>query len=150
MIVLQHLGKSNVVADALTRVSLGSVSRVEEEKRELARDVHRLARFSVRLGDSPKGGVMIRHNFESSVVDVKSKQNLDQILMELKKFVLKKTIETFSQREDGVFRHQGGLCVPDVDGLRKPILEQAHGSRYSIQGPPKSIMTYARTIGGTE
>lgn len=98
MIVLQHLGKSNVVADALTRVSLGSVSRVEEEKRELARDVHRVAWLVVQLQDFPKGGVMIHHNFKSFVVvDVKSKKLFYPIMMELEKSVINKYIETFSQ-----------------------------------------------------
>ena len=133
MSVLYHPGKVNVVAYALSHISMGSVSHVKEEKRELARDVHRLARLGVRLEDSPKGGAMVRHNSESSVVvDVKSKQHLDPILMELKESVLNKAIETFSQGEDGVLRHQGRLCVPDVDGLRETILEEAHGSRYSI------------------
>ncbi|KAH0709204.1 hypothetical protein KY284_010631 [Solanum tuberosum] len=82
MSVLHHPGKANVVADALRRVSMGSVSHVEEEKRELARDVHRLARLGVRVEDSPKGGVMIRHNFESSVVvDVKC-SNYQQVKAE--------------------------------------------------------------------
>ncbi|KAH0748282.1 hypothetical protein KY290_027514 [Solanum tuberosum] len=98
MSVLYHPGKANVVADTLSRISMGSISHMEEEKRELARDVHRLARLGVRLEDSPKGGVMIRHNYESSVVlDVKSKQHPDPILMELKESVLNKAIETFSQ-----------------------------------------------------
>ncbi|KAH0716653.1 hypothetical protein KY290_012914 [Solanum tuberosum] len=115
-----------------SRISMGSVSHVEEEKRELARDVHRLARLGVRVEDSSKGGVMVRHNSESSiVVDVKSKQHLDPILMELKELVFNKAIETFSQREDGVLMHQGRLSVPDVDGLRETILEEADGSRYS-------------------
>ncbi len=34
---------------------------------------------------------------------------------------------------DGVLRYQGRLCVPDVDGLKDRILEEAHGSRYSIR-----------------
>ena len=29
-------------------------------------------------------------------------------------------------------RYQGRLCVPNVDGLRNRILEEAHGSCYSI------------------
>ncbi|WMV45381.1 hypothetical protein MTR67_038766 [Solanum verrucosum] len=76
---------------------------------------------------------MVCHNSEPSVVvDMKSKQHLDPFLMELKGSVLNKPIETFSQGEDGVLRHQGRLCVPNVDGLRETILEEAHGSRYSI------------------
>ncbi|KAH0775084.1 hypothetical protein KY290_012221 [Solanum tuberosum] len=98
MSVLYHPEKANVVADAFSHVSMGSVSHVEEEKRELARDVHRLAQLGVRLEDSPKGG------------------------------------------EDGVLRHQERLCVLDVDGLRETILEEAHGSRYSIH--PRATKMY--------
>ncbi|WMV50009.1 hypothetical protein MTR67_043394 [Solanum verrucosum] len=47
MCVLYHPIKANVVADALSSVSMDNVSHVEEEKRELARDVHRLARLGV-------------------------------------------------------------------------------------------------------
>ncbi|XP_070039636.1 uncharacterized protein [Nicotiana tomentosiformis] len=40
--------------------------------------------------------------------------------------------------DDGVLRLQGCLCVPNVDGLREKILEEAHSSRYSInQGATK-------------
>ena len=49
------------------------------------KDVHMLARLGVRLEDSPNGGFMVHHNFESSlVVEVNSKQHLDKSLIELK------------------------------------------------------------------
>lgn len=44
---LYHLRKSNVVVDALSRLSMGSVSHVKEVKRDLTCDVHRLARLGV-------------------------------------------------------------------------------------------------------
>ena len=47
MSVHYHHGKTNVVADALTRLYMGSVAHVEEERRELVKDVQRLS----RLGD---------------------------------------------------------------------------------------------------
>ncbi|WMV41715.1 hypothetical protein MTR67_035100 [Solanum verrucosum] len=76
---------------------------------------------------------MVRNGFESSyVMDVKSKQGLDLILVELEEAVLKKSVEAFFQGGDGVLRYQGRLCVPNVDGLREKILEEAHGSQYSI------------------
>ncbi|WMV41245.1 hypothetical protein MTR67_034630, partial [Solanum verrucosum] len=76
--------------------------------------------------------------FISFVVDVKSKQDLDPLLVELKKSVLKKSVEAFSQGGDGVLRYQGQLCILDVDGLREKILEEAHSSRYFIHlGPTK-------------
>ena len=56
---------------------------------------------------------MVHHNFESSlVVEVKSKQHLDQPLMELKESILSKINESFSLVGDGVLRYQGGFMLP--------------------------------------
>ena len=38
-----HPGKANVVADALSRLSIGSVAHVEEERKELVKDAHRIS-----------------------------------------------------------------------------------------------------------
>ncbi|XP_049391177.1 zinc finger BED domain-containing protein RICESLEEPER 1-like [Solanum stenotomum] len=64
---------------------MGSVAHVDDDIKELARDVHTLARLGVRLVDSDKGGVMVRNSSESSFVsDVKAKQCLDPFLVDLK------------------------------------------------------------------
>ncbi|KAH0695899.1 hypothetical protein KY289_013381 [Solanum tuberosum] len=42
MNVLYNPGKDNVVVDALSRLSMGSVAHVEEENKELEKDVHRI------------------------------------------------------------------------------------------------------------
>ena len=57
MSVLYHPDKANVVADALSRMTIGCVSHLEEEKKELVKDVHRLACLGVQLEDSPNGGL---------------------------------------------------------------------------------------------
>ena len=59
MSILYHPGKANVVDDALTRLSMGSTSYVDEGKRELEKDVHKLARLRVRLMDSIEGGGVV-------------------------------------------------------------------------------------------
>ena len=51
-------GKANILADALSRMSMGSTSEVEDEK-ELVKDIHILVRQGVRLVDSTSGGVSI-------------------------------------------------------------------------------------------
>ncbi|MCQ8082127.1 hypothetical protein NP492_23680, partial [Salmonella enterica] len=133
MSVHYHPGKANVVADALSRLSMGSVAHVEEERRELAKDVHRLARLGVRLMIISDGGVTVQNGAESSlVVEVKEKQDSDPILLELKSAVHNQRVEVFSQGGDGVLRYQGRLCVPNVGELRQHILAEAHNSRYSI------------------
>lgn len=43
MSVLYHPDKSNVVADSLSRITMGSVFLLDEDKKDLAREVHRLA-----------------------------------------------------------------------------------------------------------
>ncbi|WMV29731.1 hypothetical protein MTR67_023116 [Solanum verrucosum] len=74
MNVLYHSGKANVVADDLSRLSMGCVAYVEEEWKELAKDVHRLARFGVDLMDISYGGVVVQNRSESSlIVEVKEK-----------------------------------------------------------------------------
>ena len=78
MSVLYHLGKTNVVADDLSRMTKGSVSHVDESKKDLVKDVHRLVHLGVLLEDSPNTGFMFHHISESSlVVKVKSKKHLD-------------------------------------------------------------------------
>ncbi|WMV50937.1 hypothetical protein MTR67_044322 [Solanum verrucosum] len=127
MSVLYHPGKANVVADALCRLSMGSVAHVEEERKEPAKDVHRLARPGV-----------------------KEKQDNDPILLELKGVVHNQRVEIFSQGGDGVLRYQGRLCVLDVGELRQHILAKAHNSRYFIhpasQGRTSETRRYAQEI----
>ncbi|WMV40552.1 hypothetical protein MTR67_033937 [Solanum verrucosum] len=61
MNVLYHPGKANVVVDALTRLSISSVTHVEEENKVLDKDVHQLAHLTFcltgtkKLRFSPKG-----------------------------------------------------------------------------------------------
>ena len=114
------------------------------------KNVHTLARLFVRLEDSPNGGFMVHHNYDSSlVVEVKSKQHLDPLLMEMKFSVLGKLNKSFSQWGDGVIRYPGILCVPDVEDLINLMLEEIHGSFYlCIRVPQKCIMTLKRSIDG--
>ena len=43
MSVLDHLDKANVVTDALSRFSMVNVVNVEDKKKKIVCDVHRLA-----------------------------------------------------------------------------------------------------------
>ena len=86
MSVLYHPEKANVFVDAPSCMTMFSVSHLDEDKKDLARVVHRLDRMGVRLESSPDGGSIVHHNSESSlVVGVKSKQHLYFALMEFKR-----------------------------------------------------------------
>jgi len=74
MSVLYHPGKANIMVDAISKIFMGSVSHLVEGKKELARDVHRLARLGVRLFDSAEGSIGVKSSFESSLdLEVKEK-----------------------------------------------------------------------------
>ena len=93
----------------------------------------------MRLESSPNRGAIVHHKSESYLVfEMKSKQQIDLALMKLKESVLGKLNKSFSLEGDGMLRCLGRLCYPDVYGLRDRILEEAHGSCYSIhQGSTK-------------
>ena len=140
---LYHPGKANIVGDALSRMTMGSVYHLDDTKKDLEREVHRLSMLGVRLESSLYWGSIVHHNSESSlVVEVISIQHLDLSLKELKESVLGNLNESFSIGGDGVLRYQRRLCVPYVHGLRYRNLEVSHGSRYSIHpGLTKMYMT---------
>ena len=75
MSILYHPGKANVVVDALSKLSMGSTANVEEEKRELDKDVHRFARVGVTIMDFIEEGIVVTNGAESLLVsEVKEKQ----------------------------------------------------------------------------
>ena len=72
------LGKANVVADSLSCMTMGSVSHVEEGKKDLVKMfvgyVDRVFVYKILQ----KNGFVVHYNSKSSlVVEVKSKQHLD-------------------------------------------------------------------------
>lgn len=88
--VLYHPVKANIGLDAISRLSMCSVTHIEDDKKELVRDVDRCSRLGVQLLDSTKGVVIVCNDSESSfVIDVKSNQGLDATFIELKEAVQK-------------------------------------------------------------
>ncbi|WMV09250.1 hypothetical protein MTR67_002635, partial [Solanum verrucosum] len=85
------------------------VAHVEEERKELVKDVHRLTHL-----------------------EVKEKKDSYLIFLELKGAIHQRRVEVFSQGGDGVLHYQGLLCVSNVGELRQQILLEAHKSKYSI------------------
>ena len=100
MSILYRPGKANAIVNALSTLSMGSTAHVEEEKRELAKDVHKLARQGVRLMDSTEGVIVVTNGAESSLVlEVKEKQDQDSILLDLKANVPKQRVLGFEKGE---------------------------------------------------
>jgi len=62
----------------------------------LVGDVHRLDRLGVQLVDSNESGIVVYNRSKSSFVsDMKAKQDLDPVLVDLKKSDSEKAIDDF-------------------------------------------------------
>lgn len=110
MSVLYNPGKANVVANALSRLSMGSVAHIEDENKKLIREVHQLAILGVRLVNLAEGNILIQNSSKSSLIaEVKEKQDSDPIFLRLKKVIQSPKVKVFSQGEDDVLRCQGRL-----------------------------------------
>ena len=87
-------------------MSIGSTTHVDDGKKDLVKDIHRLARMGVRLVYSTSGGVLVNPSLESSlVVEVKKGKHLDPLLMELKDSVFVKMNDSFALGDDGILRY---------------------------------------------
>ena len=104
MSVHDHLGKAKVLENFLSRLFMGSVAHGEEERKELVKDAHSLARLEVRLMSISDNGVIVQNDEESYlVVEVKEKQDSDPILLEHK--------GANPQSESGGFLSRGRWCT---------------------------------------
>ena len=56
--ILYHSGKANVVADALSRKSSGSIAHINVEKRPLIQELHELVDQGLMIKISISGGLL--------------------------------------------------------------------------------------------
>ncbi|TMW85842.1 hypothetical protein EJD97_022394 [Solanum chilense] len=117
---------------------MGCITHVEEESKDLVKDVHRLARLEVRLISISDTGVTVQDMEESSlVVEVKEKQDSDLILLELKGAVHNQRVERdvadfvskCPNRQQVKVEHQ----KPGVDRMTKSSRLLAVKTTYSIE-----------------
>ena len=57
-----------MVVDPLSMLSMGSTTHFEKDKRELAKDVHKIAFLGVRFMDFTEGGIVETNRDELSLV----------------------------------------------------------------------------------
>ncbi|XP_070015130.1 uncharacterized protein [Nicotiana sylvestris] len=112
---------------------MGSLAFISAEERPLALDIQSLDNRLVRLDISGPSRVIACVVAQSSLLgQIKARQFDDLHLAVLRETILQGSAKEVSIGKDGFLRLQGHLCVPNVDGLRERILEEAHSSQYSI------------------
>nr|AAX95140.1 retrotransposon protein, putative, Ty3-gypsy sub-class [Oryza sativa Japonica Group]ABA92431.1 retrotransposon protein, putative, Ty3-gypsy subclass [Oryza sativa Japonica Group] len=130
-----HLGKANVVADALSRKSYCNALCTEDMCGKLQQDLEHL-----NLGIVEHGYVAALEARPTLVDQVRAAQVNDPEIAELKKNTRVGKARDFHEDEHGTIWLGERLCVPDDKELKDLILTEAHQTQYSIH--PGSTKMY--------
>jgi hypothetical protein len=80
--ILYHPGKANVVADALSRKSMGSLAHLADSKRPILQEFQQLVDSGVQLEIGPSKALLAYVQIRSTLVDeIKKAQSQDSDLM---------------------------------------------------------------------
>ena len=119
-----------MVADALSRKSMGSISHLKVVY--LPRLVE-LRSLGVRLELTNNGALLATFHVRPVPIDrIKKLQTQDSTVIKLQREAESGQLKGFSVRADGTLMMGHRLCVPDGGGLKKEIMEEAHSSSYAM------------------
>jgi hypothetical protein len=121
-----HLGKANVVADALSRKSQVNMLVAHSMPYELAKEFDRL---NLEFLNNTQGVIIdLEPTLEQ---DIRKGQKDDEKINKIRQLIIDGKGKDF--REDaGVVWFKDRLCVPDIKSIRELILKEAHETAYSI------------------
>ncbi|KAJ8772839.1 hypothetical protein K2173_028016 [Erythroxylum novogranatense] len=124
-----HPGKANVVADALSRKY--NVSTAQIQLSRLPNLIH-LRALNVELNLEQDEALVATLKLRPMLHDrIKKVQNKDSDMVKLIEKVKANLESEFELRDETLWlRHR--LCVPNVDDLRKDILEEAYMAAYAM------------------
>ena len=133
-----HPGKANVVADALSRKSTGSLAYMQTIQLPL---MVKLRELGVELRIHASGALFASFQLRPILVDrILEAQLEDPYLMSMRKKVEEGEQSDFAIRDDGALVIGSRLCVPATEELKRQILEEAHSSTYAMH--PSSTKMY--------
>ncbi|XP_075092289.1 uncharacterized protein LOC142172543 [Nicotiana tabacum] len=138
--ILYHPGKANVVVDALSKKSMGSLAHIAPAKRLLAKDIQRLEDTGIRFSVGHSEALLACAQTKFSLVEhIKATQYEYERLCKYRDEALASKSKDMIVESDGVLRMGERLCVADVDGLRHAILKEAHNTKYTIHPVSKKM-----------
>ena len=150
--ILYHLGKANVVADALSRKSMGNLAQIVEVRRPLIRELHGLEMSGMCFGLGDTNVFLAHVQLRSTLVkEIKAAQSSDPSLAKLMEIACKGKVSDGKAKElmvdsKGVLRCGAYLCVPDVDGLRQCVLRETHHSIYTMHPGANKMYWDVKTL----
>nr|GEY09633.1 hypothetical protein [Tanacetum cinerariifolium] len=124
-----HLGKANVVPDALSRKNSGTMACLKIQP-EIIKDLEIMEVELVVYGSE---GYIASLKIEPNLIlQIKEAQKEDGKLWSVVQNMKKGKQEEFQVDEHGVIWYGNRLCAPDVSSLREAVLSEAHSSPFSI------------------
>ena len=131
--ILYHPGKANIVADALSKKSMGSLVHIAPVRRPLVEDIHKIELEGVHF-DLEEPRVFLAHvKAQSSFkIQIQEAQKEDPKITKIVAKVKSGKGVGFIIDNEGVLRFGDRLCIPNIRDLKKTILEEAHNSKYSV------------------
>ncbi|KAJ4717010.1 Retrotransposon protein, putative, Ty3-gypsy subclass [Melia azedarach] len=133
-----HPGKANVVADALSRKSVGSLATLLTTQKQILLDFDK---FGIEVVKGDIKAYVAQLSIQSTLIErIKKAQQSDEFLKKIMEEVLAGRSPGFVVSNDGVLRFEGRLCVPNNKDIKHEILTEAHNSLYTIH--PGSTKMY--------
>jgi hypothetical protein len=126
-----HPGKTNVVADALSRKKYCNATFARTMQQELRREIEHL---SVRMVNESKVRMEVEPTLEAKI---REGQLEDAKLKEIRQLIWDNKTSDFSEDSQGTIWLGRQICVPNQKHVKELILREAHDSAYSIPAVPR-------------
>ncbi|KAL2230621.1 UNVERIFIED_CONTAM: Transposon Tf2-12 polyprotein [Sesamum indicum] len=125
-----HPGKANMVADILSRKSSSTLTNLGSHNQTLLLEMRSM---NTELEFDQVAGLLASLQLKPDFVDqIKEVQTRDPFLLRMLERIRHGKKINFSIRVDGIIVNRGRVCVPDIDGLREAILQEAHNAPYAM------------------
>ena len=129
-VINYHPGKANVVADALSRKSSGSIATLITVQKPLLRDLEHMEIEIVLSGTVAKLSALTLQ--PTLIGKIKEGQATDPYSERSRLQLEVGKRPKIQISNDGVIRYKDRLYVPDNNEIRKEILKEAHSTPYSV------------------
>jgi hypothetical protein len=129
-----HLGKANVVADALSHKKYCNATFARRMQPELRREIEYL---NLGIASEAKVTMEVGPTLE---VKIREGQLEDAKLKEIRPLIRDNKTSDLSEDSQGTLWLGKQICVPDLKPIKESILREAHDSAYSIH--PSSTKMY--------
>jgi hypothetical protein len=134
-----HLGKANVVADALSRKSQVNMLAADPMLYELAKEFDRL---NLGFLNNTQGvTIELEPTLEQ---DIRKGQKDDEKINEIRRLIKDGKGKDFREDAGGVVWFKDRLCVPNIKSIRELILKEAHETAYSIHPGSEKMYQYLK------